>query len=209
MRKFRETKAGEFMARKPKDEIAASWDRAFEKIRKENLKAESLTVRLHPQVRYGLELLARYQRRTLSSVVDWGLTETLRREMMPAPQGEHPVHEVIKQLWSPYESDRLVRLAIWDSFLLTYEEQLMWKVITEESSFWTMKKPPTATRGLEGKKPYPDLYRIRQCWAEIRLTARGVDVDLTRAIKEDRAGREAHEARAGREAHEARVGKEG
>lgn len=146
-------------------------------------KIEMITVRIAPQAKFALDLLARYQRRTLSSVIDWAIDQTLRRESIPSPAGEHAVHDMVRKVWDPFEPDRLVKLALWDSSLLTFEEQTMWKLIQEEPSFWTLQKPPTETRAvlkevMEGQKPFPDFKRIRAQWENIKAAAYGATVDF-------------------------------
>lgn len=176
------------MTRKPTDQkseiAAAGWAKAMAKVKKENTKAESMNVRLNPRTKFGLELLARHQHRSLSSVVDWVLAETLRTEEMPSPKGDRTVHAVIAQTWDPHEADRLVLLALWDTALLTYEESLIWKTIQEEKTFWTAKKPASNTRAVlqsvvAGHNPYPDFARIRQNWLQIRAAAIGEVVEYT------------------------------
>ncbi|MBY0404184.1 MAG: hypothetical protein K2X66_09815, partial [Cyanobacteria bacterium] len=41
-------------------------------------KAEALTLRVNPKIKYGLELLARKQHRTLSSVMEWAIDKALK-----------------------------------------------------------------------------------------------------------------------------------
>ncbi|MDQ4146413.1 MAG: hypothetical protein M3120_01765, partial [Pseudomonadota bacterium] len=100
-------------------------------------KAEVITLRLTPRTRYGLELLARQQRRTLSSVAEWAFHKVFKTESItPSIGQEKPLSEVLDRLWDPHEADRLVTLAQAYPSLLTYEEDLIWKVIKEEPSFW-------------------------------------------------------------------------
>lgn len=97
---------------------------------KPHAKVETLTIRVSPKIKYGLELLARKQHRTLSSVADWALSKALKEP------GEGLEDGLLEEVWDPLEPDRLVKLALKCPELLTYEEQLLWKVIKDNSYFW-------------------------------------------------------------------------
>ena len=85
-------------------------------------KSEVVTLRLDPKTRFGLELLSRKQYRTLSSVVEWSINKTLK--------GTNGILD-LDNIWDVYESDRLVKTALYQPNLLNYDEQLIWKVIEE------------------------------------------------------------------------------
>ncbi|MSP44079.1 MAG: hypothetical protein EXR08_12105 [Alphaproteobacteria bacterium] len=93
-----------------------------------NIKTEVVTLRLDPKTKFGLELLARKQYRTLSSVVEWAINNALQHEYEGFPE--------LDDLWDVKEADRLVKLAVTRPNLLNYEEQLIWKVISEHGYFW-------------------------------------------------------------------------
>lgn len=111
-------------------------------------KVESITVRLQPKLKYGLELLARKQHRTLSSVIEWAIDKALRQPedglwftyLIPGDDEREPFEEerfLLEQVWDPEEADRLVKLAIFYPSLLSYEEEMVWKLICSESIFWS------------------------------------------------------------------------
>ena len=143
-------------------------------------KGEVVTLRLTPRIRYGLELLARQQRRTLSSVAEWAFYEAFKTESIAPSTGEEKtLKEALDDLWDPVEPDRLVKLAQKYPSLLTYEEDLIWKVIKEEPSFWLELK--SGTGGLLGyAPPQPDMKRIRRLWPAIKEAASGEGVDFAR-----------------------------
>ncbi len=147
-------------------------------------KGEVITLRLTPRTRYGLELLARQQRRTLSSVAEWAFHEAFKTESIAPSTGEEKtLKEALDDLWDPVEPDRLVKLAQKYPSLLTYEEDLIWKVIKEEPSFWFKDKglpPGGLLSGFTSMPPRPNMKRIRRLWPAIKEAASGEGVDFAR-----------------------------
>ncbi len=146
------------MARKPKGETARS---------------ETLAIRLDPRTRYMLELAGRVQHRTLSSVVEWMINNSLKD--IPIDE-EKSLAAVQADLWDIDESDRLIKLAFSNYSLLSFDEQKIWKVIREHGYFWK----GSYDRYVEGGvyewvwkiKPSTIYYdRVRGCWDEIKHLA--------------------------------------
>jgi hypothetical protein len=86
-------------------------------------KTESITIRIAPKTKYGLDLLARRQHRTLTSVIEWIVNRSFEHGDLA------DVAAVLEQTWSPYESDRVMRLAKRFPQYLSYEEELLFKFI--------------------------------------------------------------------------------
>lgn len=162
--------------------------------------AETLSVRISSRTKYALELTARYQRRSISSVIEWWLNELMRNQMLQETDGEtRSLSHAMVELWDPYEADRLVKLALKFPSLLTFEEDLIWKVIREENSFWKPLSPPAELSTEQFSKLYlerkmrnlrhpstfePNLKHIRESWDKIKAAANGEPVDFT-DTKED------------------------
>ena len=89
-------------------------------------RSEVVTVRLDPRLRYLADLVARRQRRTLSSFIEWTIEESLAREKL---KGSSTAMESSLALWDVEECDRFVKLALFDESLLSYREQILWKYI--------------------------------------------------------------------------------
>lgn len=83
--------------------------------RGEQTKSESVTARLNPKLKFGLELLARQQRRSVSAVLETLLEKTL---------AEAKTEMDVDQLWHPSEGMRALKLlhSPVGKGLLTYEE---------------------------------------------------------------------------------------
>jgi hypothetical protein len=149
-------------------------------------KGEVVTLRLTRRTRYGLELLARQQRRPLSSVAEWAFHEVFKIESIAPSFGEEKtLKEAVDDLWDPLEPDRLVKLAQKYPSLLTYEDDLIWKVIKEEPSFWLKddglpKGESLSIGNWPPTPPQPDMKRIRRLWPAIKEAASGEGVDFAR-----------------------------
>lgn len=102
-------------------------------------KGDSLTIRIRPRVKFGLELLARKQRRSISDVVETlvikGTAEAFAQPLPPGADSEIPTN-LIDHLWAPTESERLVNMAHLLPDLMNYEEELRWKLIRKASVLW-------------------------------------------------------------------------
>jgi len=93
-------------------------------------KTVSMTVRLDPKLKYGLEILARKQYRNLSSVVEMTLNELVNKEF----DGYNLPY--LHDIWDVYEQDKLVKLALIAPEILSYDEQKIWRVIEEFGDAW-------------------------------------------------------------------------
>lgn len=118
-----------------------------------------ITVRLPQKVRFGLELLARKQHRTISSIVTEAIERTIKEAngltvLISPMAGEAQERAFIPdKAWDPREPDRLVKLARLDTNLLDYEEEFRWRIIGETKRYWRAGEP--------------NFELIRQEWAAI------------------------------------------
>lgn len=117
-------------------------------------RSEIVTVRLDPEMRYLAELAARFQRRTLSSYIEWAIEESFKSAgaMIDTEGDAVPVNASRGTLWDTNEVDRFIRLAKWAPHLLTHDEQELWKLILE---VWTLASPPSET-------PITHLFTIKE-----------------------------------------------
>lgn len=100
-------------------------------------RTETVTVRLDPRLRYLADLAARKQRRSLSSYIEWVIEESLKKTYLAS---EHEQAESLAEqapaLWDVDDADRFVKLALRHPQLLTHEEQVRWKLISENGYLW-------------------------------------------------------------------------
>jgi hypothetical protein len=104
-------------------------------------RSETVTVRLDPKLRYLAELAARLHRRTLSSYIEWAISNATASEIVgPSLMTADPVANTIGTeagyLWDVDEADRFAKLALRYPELLTHEEQVRWKLIRDTVTLW-------------------------------------------------------------------------
>lgn len=131
-------------------------------------KVETLTIRVSPKMKFGLELLSRKQHRTLTSVAEWALDKALNDKseglwrIVKSDYGEDSYYSILEEVWDPHEPDRMVKLAVCYPHLLTYEEELLWKLIKESPLLWNFDEDDFHIID----------YKIRQCWDTVRTSLR-------------------------------------
>jgi len=106
-------------------------------------RTEIVTIRLDPKLRYLAELAARSHRRTLSSWIEWSIKTSIDQELLPASEAtkeHHRLGDAAKFLWDVDEPGRLAQLALHYPSLLTFEEQLIWKLVKTNGYFWRGKR---------------------------------------------------------------------
>jgi len=106
-------------------------------------RSETVTVRLDPKLRYLAELASRKQRRTLSSFIEWAIENSMKQVDLSEQDGmykggdfDKSIMDVAGNLWDVDDADRFLRLALSYPQLLTYEEQVLWKLIRSNGSVW-------------------------------------------------------------------------
>jgi hypothetical protein len=143
-------------------------------------------VKLDEKTRWLLELAARHQRRTSSSFVEFCINLAL--ESLTLRENEEPLSELGDSLWDVDEPDRIMKLALRYPELLDLEEQRIWKVVRECSSFWrrynygavsTLIGPYGFPVDADGVQWNPDskddllLPLVREHWETINAISRG------------------------------------
>lgn len=136
-------------------------------------RTEVFAMRFDPKLKYLAEIAARKQRRSLANFVEWAIEHALNGVYLVEPgdynnQGETIVDSSSK-LWALDEPDRLIRLATNYPELLTYDEQLIWRVICEHTRFDEDMKSLCRFKD----KDKIDINLVRDCWPEIKAYATG------------------------------------
>lgn len=86
-------------------------------------RSEIVSVRLDPKLRYLAELAARRHRRTLSSFIEWAVSEQIALIIL----GTDSILAESDLLWDVNEANRFEKLATLHPELLTYQEEINWK----------------------------------------------------------------------------------
>lgn len=133
-------------------------------------RTEVFALRLDPKLKYLAEIAARKQRRSLANFVEWAIEEALKGVPLAEADinGNGPtVANVATQLWALDEPDRLRNLATHYPELLSYDEQFVWRVICEHSTYNSGTK--RISRFADEK--FFDAALVRACWPEIKAFA--------------------------------------
>lgn len=135
-----------------------------------------ISVRFDPKTKHAADMAARYQRRTLSSYIEWAvefaLTNSDTRDLSGQPI---KLWEVAEKTFDVEDSEKLIKMALYAPNLLNYDEMQIWKVIETHSYFW--RSHETYKNRISG---YIDkdlnLDRIREQWNNIlKLVENGQD----------------------------------
>jgi len=131
-----------------------------------NKKSETLTIRIDARSRFGLDILGRLKRRSVSELVLDEIREVMQRELPKHSRGGKQVG-LMDAVWDVFEQDRLVKLALYDPQLLTDEEQKLWRVISEDREYLP-------------KRDAPNFAAIRRDWKQIQQRVREYEAASTR-----------------------------
>ena len=102
-------------------------------------KGGAVTVRLDPKLKYLADLGARKQRRPLSGFIEWAVEQSLSKVTLEEDRnGDTSLMDAERahSLWDVDEADRVAKLALSYPELLTYEEQLIWKLVRTNGAVW-------------------------------------------------------------------------
>lgn len=115
-------------------------------------RSEIIQARLNPKAKYAVELMARLERRTVSSIFEGLLEEAIKTYPVEAitqdkaqaaslllgertPQ-QTSLKKVLDKLWSPDEIARFIAFAIGFPDLLTPDEEKLWRLVLSIPYFW-------------------------------------------------------------------------
>lgn len=115
-------------------------------------RSEIIQARLDPKLHMAAEILARSQRRTLSSLIETLIEDAIKKNTIPAVvshntqidvflekspvRQEITVKEAADLIWSAEEADRFVMLALILPDFLTVDEDELWFHIKTIAYFW-------------------------------------------------------------------------
>ena len=129
-------------------------------------RSEVVTVRLDPKLGCLADIVARKQRRTLSSFIEWAIEESLAREKL---KGSSTAMESSLALWDVDECDRFVKLALFDEGLLSYRNR----------SFGSSSKIKEILEYAQGAEE-DDWKRLREIWGQAVGSAKAAGTDVAR-----------------------------
>jgi hypothetical protein len=152
-------------------------------------RSEILQTRLNPKLRLGAEIMARIQRRTISSLIEVLVEDAMKQQkvlayrMLPSlpmiaefckKTEDVTLEDAIDYVWSFEEADRFANIAFYLPGLMSPEETRVWQWIFSHPYFWSHfeVRPVTKSGKLLPKKslvpldkPEGLLYeRLRKQW---------------------------------------------
>jgi hypothetical protein len=138
-------------------------------------RTEVVTIRLTPRMRYLLELVAREQRRTVSSVMecafeqassDWTV-KVFFTDQTYALQQNLPLRDAEILLWDVDEVERFVKLALHCPHLLNYDEEMLWKCIENCDEIWRVDRVARLPFNIAETMNALDFPALRARWATL------------------------------------------
>lgn len=167
--------------------------------KKDGPRTEVFAMRLDPKLKYLAEIAARKQRRSLANFIEWAIEQALDKVVLDTAgdatvQSNRSVLENAGRLWDLEPSDRFLKLAENFPDLLTYEEQLLWKVIHEISASESYEGGDGKTHYTtydffigEGKDKRVDQTVVKNCWPTLVAYSEGhaSERELKESLKND------------------------
>ncbi|MGY3027161.1 hypothetical protein ACVWXR_004996 [Pseudomonas lurida] len=94
----------------------------------------SVGIRIDPKIKFALDIMGRLQKRSLTAVIEWSISQAIASQTTDADGGT--LASSIDKIWSTDESVRMVNLAINMPEALTYDELRVWETIRSSEYFW-------------------------------------------------------------------------
>ena len=155
-------------------------------------RTETVTLRLDPRLRYLTELAARKQRRTVSSFIEWAVEQALPLVMLKgdSSSGHSDLLHASVILWDPIAADRLAKLGLYSPDLLTYGEQVLWKLIQECEPLWLVAFNQRKTLPPQEQDKVLLYPALRLHWEALQKVAAGeADISILPGQEEARKSR--------------------
>ncbi len=126
-------------------------------------RTQTVTIRLDPKTRYFVDLAARKQRKTTSSYIEWAIENSFTTSLW----------DDTFELWDVDEPDRFVKLALKYPYLLTYEEEILWKLIKENGYLWKGRYNAQSEWSWTVQNQSFIYKRLRENWETFKAVASG------------------------------------
>ena len=98
----------------------------------------SISVRLDPKTKYGLDLLGRHHKNSLSGVIEWFIHQTIRSK--EGLSNEKYDEDLLELLYDKSESLRFLKLIEYKFNLISDEDHEIWSEIFRTNECWVEKK---------------------------------------------------------------------
>ena len=119
-------------------------------------KNVTVSVRVSPKVRFGLEMMSRLHHRTVPEIVSDAINQVFSSELEglyddngpPEAGGQRPLMNL---LWAERPSDRLANIALECPSLLSSPEKKVWNQVIDDPRFWKTAKARTLSNLLRNE----------------------------------------------------------
>ena len=131
-------------------------------------RTEIVQVRLDPKLKYAAELAAKKHRRTLSSFIEWAVEESISKVTVGLNDNE-TAKFVMNDVWDAHEAGRFIRLAYKYPFLLTHDEEILFKGLKTFDFIWMMKRENKKHEGMTLKNHKSlSFYKLEKIWPDFK-----------------------------------------
>jgi chaperonin cofactor prefoldin len=132
------------------------------KLAPKQTKLTPVSFRLDPKVKFAAEILARYQRRSLASTVEWALLRSLEGTVQVGSEEGAAVtlNELVNISWSEDELIRSVNIAFLVPHMATHEESCIKAIILASAPLCFTDKGPHRRHGID-KVNFDALFLLR------------------------------------------------
>jgi hypothetical protein len=94
----------------------------------------SVGIRIDPKIKFALDIMGRLQKRSLTAVIEWSISQAIANQMTDFDGGS--LATTLDKVWSTDDAVRTVNLAMHMPEALTYDELRVWETIRSSELFW-------------------------------------------------------------------------
>ena len=147
-------------------------------------RSETVNVRFDPKLRFAAVLAAKRHGRTLSSFIEWAVSEAIK-EVELLSVHEEVVADQINQkkyrtaenamdnVWDVEEADRFAKKAMIYPNLMNYGDQILWKLAVEDKTLWKKRTDMAGNIRAELNFVNFKFKQFRENWETFKNTAKG------------------------------------
>ena len=126
----------------------------------EHKKGVSITVRVTPRTKFVIDLLTKSQHRSVTALFESFVARAEEDEFVHEDEGGP--RSLVDMLWDTDDISRLVNLASIAPKFMTYEEQVLWRVMRDEPLFWVETQREFPLHVPEGETDQEERDRLNQ-----------------------------------------------
>jgi len=94
----------------------------------------SVGIRIDPKIKFALDMMGRQQKRSLTAVVEWAISNAIAQQASTQPQ--RSFSDLVDLVWSTDESTRFANMAFYMPTSLTFDELRIWETVEVSACMW-------------------------------------------------------------------------